>query len=287
MEIAEINFEVDFNAVFLLGIVDEDARVRAISVKSLWEYEHPSLIKPLVHLLKTDEAPAVREAAASTLGKFVYLRELEEIDPNEASLAEEALLETIYQASEDLHVRRRALEAVSFSADPRIAPIIESAYYSDEDKMQVSAIFAMGRNADVAWLPRIMTELDNPNNEIRFEACRACGELEAREAVDALIQLIDEDTDVEVQEMAIWALGRIGGDTAREALEIIVDGDNEVLSQAAEESLDELNLFSDAMMLYDFSEYDGGDEIFLEDMDFTDTDFGNGRNGLETEDFLN
>lgn len=291
MEIAEVNFEVDFNAVFLLGMADEDARVRAIAIKSLWEYEHPSLIKPLIHLLKTDEAPGVREAAASTLGKFVYLRELEEIDPNEANLAEEALLETIYQATEDLHVRRRALEAVSFSGDPRIAPIIESAYYSDEEKMQVSAIFAMGRNADVSWLPRILEELDNPSNEIRFEACRACGELEAKEAVDQLIQLIDEDSDVEVQEMAIWALGRIGGETAREALEIIVEGENEALAQAAEESLDELNLFSDAMMLYDFSDYDSeyedGDEIFLDDMDYIDPDFTNGRNGQETEDFLN
>ena len=119
MEIAEINFEVDFDPVFLLGMGDEDAQVRTIAVKSLWEYEHPSLILPLVHLLKTDEAASVREAAASTLGKFVYLRELEEIHPNEGNLAEEALLETIYLASEDLHVRRRAIEAVSFSGDPR------------------------------------------------------------------------------------------------------------------------------------------------------------------------
>jgi HEAT repeat protein len=153
--------------------------------------------------------------------------------------------------------------------------------------MQVSAIFAMGRNADIGWLPRILEELDNPSSEIRFEACRACGELEAKEAVDLLIQLIDEDPDIEVQQMAVWSLGRIGGDTAREALEIIVDGESEVLAQAAEESLDELNLFSDAMMLYDFSEQEGGDEIFLDDLDYIDPDLTNGRNGQETEDLLN
>ena len=284
-EIAETNFEVDFDPVFLLGMADDDAQIRATAVKSLWEYEHASLIRPLIHLLKTDEVATVREAAASTLGKFVYLRELEEMDPAEADLAEEALLLTIYEASEDLHVRRRALEAVSFSGDPRITPIIESAYYSDEEKMQVSAIFAMGRNADARWLPRVIEELNNPHSEIRFEACRACGELEARDAVGQLIEIIDQDPDIEVQQMAIWALGRIGGSTAREALEICVESDNEVLAQAAEDSLDELNLFADAMMLYDFTEYADSDEIFLEEV--IDLDNQNGRNGQEIEDFLN
>ena len=121
--------------------------------------------------------------------------------------------------------------------------------------MQVSAIFAMGRNADERWLPTVITELDNPSNEIRFEACRACGELEAKDAVGKLIELIEYDVDLEIQEMAIWALGRIGGNLAREALEACLEHDQEVLALAAEAALEELNIFDDGMMLYDFSEY--------------------------------
>ncbi len=261
MEITEVNFEVDFDPVFLLGLGDIDAQTRALSIRGLWEHEKPSLIRPLIHLLKTDETAMVREAAASALGKFIYLHELEELDSSEALLAEEALLETIYQGSEDIDVRRRAVEAVSFSSDRRIPPIIESAYYSDYDKMQVSAIFAMGRNADPRWLPLVIEELDNPVSEIRFEACRACGELEAKDAVEKLVSLIEEDSDVEVQEMAIWALGKIGGQTAREALEECLEHDNPALAQAAEEALDELNLFDeDSFMLYDFSDFMDGDE---------------------------
>jgi hypothetical protein len=255
IDLTEVNFEVDFEPIFLLGMGDDDSTVRAAAVKSMWESESPTIIRPLIHLLKYDESDEVREASASTLGKFIYLKELEEIDPGEAILAEEALFESIYQAAENIHIRRRALEAVSFSADPRVGSLIEAAYYSDEEKMQVSAIFSMGRNADAVWLPTVITELDNPSNEIRFEACRACGELEAADAVTKLIEMIDQDADIEVQEMAIWALGRIGGDTAREALEICVETDNEAIATAAEEALDELNIFADGLMLYDFSDY--------------------------------
>jgi len=278
VEIAEANFEVDFDPVFLLGLGDEDGQVRALAIKSLWEYEHPNLIAPLIHLLKTDPEAAVREASASTLGKFIYLRELEEIDPNEASLAEEALLETIYLTTEDINVRRRAIEAVSFSSDPRIAPIIETAYYHDNEQMQVSAIFAMGRNADLVWLPRVIDELDNPNTEIRFEAARACGELEAKDAVEKLVMLIDQDEDIEVQEMAIWSLGRIGGNIAREVLEACLEHENDALAIAAEDAMEELNMF-DSLVLYDMSE---PIDLFDDDLDelySLDMDLPNGKNG--------
>jgi len=157
-----------------------------------------------------------------------------------------------------------AIEAVSYSGDPRITLIIEAAYFNDNEKMQVSAIFAMGRNADTRWLNTVTTELDNPGTEIRFEAVRACGELEAKDAVEKLIMIIEQDPDLEVQQAAIWALGRIGGKIAREALEICVEAKHEVLALAAEDALDELNLFDDSMMLYDFTEYVDADEMHLE-----------------------
>lgn len=265
LEIVEVNFEVNFDPVFLLALGDEDSEVRAGAIKSLWEYENPNLIGPLIHLLKTDEAVTVREAAASALGKFIYLRELEEIDWHEANLAEEALRETIHEASEDLNVRRRAVESIAYSSSPDIPQIIENAYYHDNERMQVSAIFAMGRSADSRWLGQALAELDNPSAEIRFEAVRACGELEAQQAVDKLVSFIDEENDQEIMEMAIWALGRIGGQTAKEVLEACLDSQNAALRLAAEDALDELNLFDADLMLYDFE-----DDDFEEADDFED-----------------
>ena len=70
LEIAEVNFEVDFDPVFLTALGDEDPEVRTGAIKCLWEYEKPSLIAPLIHLLKAAEAAIVREAAASALGDW-------------------------------------------------------------------------------------------------------------------------------------------------------------------------------------------------------------------------
>lgn len=272
VEISEVNFEVDFDPIFLLGLGDEDAEVRARAINGLWENESPALIGPLIHLLQTDEAPIVRASAATGLGQFLYLSELEELDPETAVPVKEALLNTIHQPAEDIEVRRRAVESIAFLGEAAVTQIIESAYYDENEKMQVSAIFAMGRNADVYWRSWVVAELDNPNTEIRFEAARACGELEAADAVGKLISIIEEDPDQEVQQMAIWALGRIGGPVAREVLESCLDSEADVLALAAEEALDELNLFSGSFDLFDF-----GDD-FADDFDDFD-DLNNGDNG--------
>ena len=254
LEISEENFEVDFDPVFFLGMADQDPDVRALAVGGLWENEQPALIGPLLHLLQADEAAIVRAAAASALGRFIYLSELEELDREYIIPIKKGLLDTIHQPAEDIEVRRRAVESVSFLGEAEVRQIVENAYYDDDEKMQVSAIFAMGRSADITWCSRVIAELDNPNSEIRFEAARACGELEAAEAVSKLIELIDTDPDLQVQEMSIWALGRIGGSVAREGLEICTGSENEAIAQAAEDALDEINLFGAALDLFDFEE---------------------------------
>lgn len=260
VDIAEVNFEVYFDPVFLVGLGDEDANVRAASINGLWEHENPALIRPLIHMLRVDPAVIVRAAAAVALGRFLYLCELEELDENQATLIKEALLQTIHDPREEMEAQRRAIEAIAYSSDPDVNQIIENAYYDDDEKMQASAIFAMGRNADPAWIPQVMAELDSPHSELRFEAARACGELEARQAVPRLIELIDQDPDLEVQEMSIWALGRIGGPAAREALEICMEGDVEALAIAAEEAMDELNLLgSEDLLIYDIG-FDNDEE---------------------------
>lgn len=268
VEIGEANFEVYFDPVFLLGLGDEDAEVRAAAINGLWENENPSLIGPLVHLLRTDETPLVRATAAIALGRFVYLGEVEEIDQLQAMLAEEALLETIHQGAEDIEVRRRAVESIAYSSEPAIAQIIENAYYDENEKMQVSAIFAMGRSADSQWRAQVIAELDNENSEIRFEAARASGELEASDAVPKLVELIEDDPDLQVQEMAVWALGKIGGTMAREALEECLESEVESIALAAEEALDELNLFTDSFDLFDFGD---DDDEFFDDFDDEDS----------------
>jgi HEAT repeat protein len=272
VEIGEVNFEVYFDPVFLLGLADEDAEVRASAINGLWEHEDPALIGPLVHLLRTDEAAIVRAAAATALGRFIYMGEVEEIDQHQALLAEEALLDTIHQVAEDIEVQRRAIESIAYSSEPAVVQIIENAYYDENEKMQISAIFAMGRSANANWRPQVIAELESDNSEIRFEAARACGELEAGDAIPKLVEIVEEDPDLQVQEMAIWALGRIGGPVAREVLEEYLESDVEAIALAAEEALDELNLFTDSLDLLDIEDNDD---------DFDEWFDANDSNGLD------
>jgi HEAT repeat protein len=256
VELTERSFEVNFDPIFLVAMGDEDSEVRASAIEGLWENEDQALIGPLVHLLRVDEVAGVRATAAIALARFVLLGELEKIDRAPAMLAEQALLETLRNAEEGLEVRRRAVEAIAYSGEAGVREIIEAAYYDEDEKMQASALFAMGRSADPYWCKLLVNELENPNPELRFEAARACGELESSLAVSKLIEISLVDPDREVQEAAVWALGRIGGREAREALEACYESDDEVLSQAAAEALDEMDLLGESVgiPLYEDSE---------------------------------
>jgi HEAT repeat protein len=243
VEIAESSFEVDFNSIFRLGLEDEDAEVRAHAIDGLWEDENPALADSLLRMLSTDPSVMVRAAAATGLGRFVLLAELQELEEESGRRIVKALREVIEQPDEALEVRRRAVEAISFSGEEGIKEVIHGAYHHPAEKMRISAIFSMGRSADPDWGPTIIMELESRNPEVRFEAARACGELELKEAVPGLIRLI-LDLDTEVQQAAIYALGQIGGEEARRALQLCCESDDEVIAAAADEALEELQFAS-------------------------------------------
>jgi HEAT repeat protein len=75
------------------------------------------------------------------------------------------------------------------------------------------------------------------NPEIQFEAVRACGELELRDAVPQLAQLA-HDPDRELQAMAIWSLGEIGGKQALQVLSTLAEeAEVEALIEVIEEAI--------------------------------------------------
>lgn len=239
VEAAEADFELNFGALFRIGIEDEDAQVRAASIDGLWEDEDVRLVPSLVACLRDDEASTVRAAAATSLGRFVLLGELEKIRPGPQNMAYQALLAACQNPHEDLEVQRRALESLAYADEEIVATLIRQAYDAPEEEMRISAVFAMGRSADPAWACYVQRELSSPSPALRYEAARACGELQLTESVPELEELV-EDVDPEVQEAALWALGQIGGAKAREILERYCHSEDEAIQAAAEAALDEL-----------------------------------------------
>ena len=239
IQVAEADFEANFDAVFYLGLEDDDAQVRTTAIEGLWEDENVSLIPILIDRLQEDESIAVREAAATSLGRFILLGELEKIRPDPCALTYDALLAACQDVEEDTDVQRRALESLAYTNNETVAALIERAYAAPEEIVHISAIFAMGRSADTRWAGYVRQELFQPDPALRYEAARACGELHLGKAVPDLEELAD-DVDLQVQEAALWALGQIGGDKARKILERYCTASNEATRAAAEAALEEL-----------------------------------------------
>ncbi|MFB0559583.1 MAG: HEAT repeat domain-containing protein [Dehalococcoidales bacterium] len=239
VELAEDNFELNFDSIFKDCLKDQDAEVRSKAVEGLWESEETSLINPLINLLEQDSSEKVQAAAATALGKFAMLAEHKKLRPSHTSKVCQALLTTIGAKSKPIEVRRRALEAAAPLSLPQVKKAIVEAYQSRNPRLRIGSIYAMGKNCDHSWLPILLRELANAEAEIRYEAVGACSELGEEEAVPYLVELID-DPDVEVQMAAIQALGKIGGSEAKKCLQQCLNDPSEVVQQAAEQALDKL-----------------------------------------------
>jgi hypothetical protein len=276
VDIAEENFEVDFSAIYRLGLTDPDDTVHAAAIGGLWEDTDPTLIEPLIRDMQAHPSELVRAAAALRLGQFVLAGEYEEIPANKIKPVLNALNDAYLSKTEPVEVRRRALEALAYHTSDALPEFIRAAYLDGAERLRVSAVQAMGRSADEQWAKIILDELNSTNPEMRFEAAQACGMLEIPHAVKPLSQLID-DVDDQVQKMAIWALGEIGGDAARQVLRHVLDKNQDYLTEAADDALAELEFKNDNLdfKLIDFSdvgEEDDDDEEWLIDLLADDTD---------------
>lgn len=248
VEIAEASFEADFNAIFWLCLEDPSEQVRARAIDGLWEDESPGLRDALLKLLASDVAPRVRSRAAVGLGRFVLLSELGKAESQAGLEVAQALSKALGDSQQPLEVRRRALESLAYSSRVSTQPHILEAYHHPEGKMRVSAVFAMGRSLDPQWGETVIAETEGSDPEMRYEAARACGELELAAAVPALGRLID-DSDPEIQHAAIWALGQIGGQEARRLLMACASSEEGHISEAAEEAIAELELSENLLEL--------------------------------------
>lgn len=245
----ERDFMLSFHALVRFAIEDEDSQVRLPAVRSLWEYDEPELIAPLLHLAEHDSDLQVRAAAVSGLGKYIYAGELEEIPEADLHRVEEILLE-MHRADLPMIIRRRALESLGFSSREEVAGLIENAFGLDEREWVVSALIAMGRSADSRWQRHVMSKLDHLAPDIRAEAARAAGELEIHKARRRLLKLLD-DPDERVREAVIWSLSQIGGEGVHEALEALYEEtEDDHLAELIEASFDNL-AFTEDMILSD------------------------------------
>lgn len=268
IELSDDNIDWQLGRLLRIALDDADAKVRRYAIEGLWEETEADLLGPLIQILYHDKSEEVRAAAAAALGAYVLAGELDELDASLAMRAEEALLAILQNSAEPLAVQARALESIAYSGETGVRQLIEDNYYSPDEEMRISALVAMGRSADTRWRGLARAELQNPSPRMRAEAARACGELESKKAESDLLGLL-LDEEQEVRLAAIFALGRLGGPRAREALRALTESENAVEAEAADTALEEMLFFADGEEIALFDD-DGADEG--DDLDFAPWD---------------
>ena len=273
--LAESDTLINFEDLNKMTLTDVDPAVRVISIRSLWDSEDAKLIPVFSEMMLDDPAEDVRAAAASALGKYVYLGEVDSI-PDNIHIPNVMNLIDVF-TSEDLPmVRRRALESLGFSSHPKVPPLIQKAADSEDVLWLTSALYAMGRSADEQWAEMILKHLDSPDNEVLFEAIRAAGELQLDEAREPLLEKLEgENNDPDLRYAIIWSLSQIGGEGIKQLFENLIEkvSDEEEI-EWLEKGLDNLELGGDLeemeMLDLDLDKINSPDKYDPDDEDVLD-----------------
>lgn len=237
-EASEANFELCYREIALLSVEDESSLPRAAAVDLLWEEDSAETMRLFLKMARDDAASHVRARALIGLGKFILLGEYGEIPAALALEAQELAIRLHCDANETVEVRRHALEALANSNHPDASRLIREAYEQGGHLLKTSALFAMGRTCDRQWQDILLTELESSDNELVYEAVRACGEIQLESSLDSISELALGD-DREIQLMSVWALGEIGGKRAFEILSDLAEqADDDELADVTDEALD-------------------------------------------------
>jgi hypothetical protein len=262
VETAEVDDLMSYDAIGWFLLEDSHGPIRALAIRLVWASQETRLAPVLLKMMETDSDAEVRYTAATGLGVYVYLGEIEEIPGDLLKRIEEALLKAA-KTDSDVQLRRKALEALGFSSRPEVPDLIKNAYASGENAWLESALIAMGRSSNEIWGNTVFSNMDHPVDSVRYEAIRAAGELQFAPARQYLLDKIEEYDDEDLRIAAIWTLSQIGGEGVREYLEDLLENsedDDEI--DFLQESLENLNFTEDLasfnMLDVDADEKDAG-----------------------------
>jgi HEAT repeat protein len=273
-EAEEENYSENRAPIYTMLMNHPDPEVRRCSVEAMWYYPDEEHLDRILNAFWFDNDEEVRGRAAMVLGRYMYESfVMEELDPPLAQRVKRALLEASTDEGESITVRRFALEALSFCTDdPKVLNLIEQGYFAPDQRMQLSALFAMGRSGLERWHGYLLRALDESDKEFRIEAISACGEAQIISAVPELQKMcFDMDRDVRLE--AIWALGKIGDERALHTLQRCTRDHDPEISEVAHDAIEELGIaaaiargeYTEGLEEDDLMDSDGDDDADWDD----------------------
>jgi HEAT repeat protein len=208
------------------ALQDDNPDVRSHAINLLWDSEDPNLTRTFGEILTLDSNEVVRANAASALGKFVLMGELEEISKRHFERTVELLLNH-YDKEAYEEVKQEILRALAYSGRQEIAGLIKDAYETNKKAWKIAALESMGRSADNRWKDHVLANITNEDADLQYEAIRASGELELKAARDILLRVLAEEVgNNDIYYQTIWALSKIGGASVRETLQDLLENSN-------------------------------------------------------------
>jgi len=206
----------------MIGDADGAARQAIVgALNSIGSEKMPERIKPLLR----HENPLVRESAAQIAGYFGY-----------ADCAE-ALFDCCNDENE--RVRRTAVEHLPYLEDERVPNLLAERLTADTPMVRASAAVAMG-HVDGSE-PNLTSALKDPDPWVRYFAAKSLGRLANSNSVNALVEVVDNDTFNHVKIAALEALGKIGGTIAVNTITASLRSEDRDVSRVAHEALAEAN----------------------------------------------
>ena len=254
-EASEAMFELGFREIAFLCLDDASSLVRSTSIDLLWIDQSSGTMRKLMNMAESDPDSAVRTRSLEHLGRFILLGEYGDIPADLAAAAQALCFRIHCDPTAPVEIRRRALEALGNSSHPKVNELIETAYSDGNHELRIGAIFAMGRTCSATWRDQLIDQLESTDSECVYEAIRACGRIPLREAARKISEFTLSD-DREIQMIAIWSLGEIGGKHAFDVLTSMEEStaDDDVAA-AIDEALDaagfSLSVASLGLELYD------------------------------------
>lgn len=234
LELADVNVDLQFNALAKVGLKDADPEVRERAVALLWESDDTDVAEALAQLATDDVGPGVRAAAAGGLQHFVEAFVVDKLPARTGELVVAALRKAL--ADRQVDVRAKAVESVGPIAEEWAQEAILEAYEGGDEPLRLSAIRAMGYSGLTRWEEYLEDEFASGNEEMRFEAVVAAGNLGSELLIEPLGELLN-DEEPELVLAVVEAIGEIGGEDAIELLKAFAPEAPEGFEEAIENAL--------------------------------------------------
>jgi len=191
---------------------DESPQVRKTAANSLISLDHYDSIQPLLKLaVNREEDSEVRQQAIESLGYLAHKSNVKFIDliDDERNVVGR-LIDLIEDETEDVEIGQAAITALERLGDERaVVPLVALLcdWYADFG-MRLDALGALGNLKDFRVTPILIAALQDPEPLMRPFAASALGNLCDPAALPALDRLVDGEAD-KLSEAAAKAAARI------------------------------------------------------------------------------